>query len=104
MFDFPISYSQLKSFLNQRFLEMRSEETSSLQHQVQAVAPIVLQQYAPDVIQALLSEVSLAISLLTNGKTRDLSMILNSKRLYFDTFQSSILCASNCEAVFYMSY
>lgn len=55
-------------------------DTLSLQHQVQAVAPFVLQQYAPDAIDTMLSDVSLAISLLTNRKTRDLIMILNSKR------------------------
>ncbi|XP_072982120.1 CDK5RAP3 protein homolog isoform X1 [Typha latifolia] len=71
---------ELKSFLNQRLVEMRNEETSALQHQVQAVAPFVLQQYAPDAMQMMLSEVSLAVSLLTNKKTRDLIMILNSKR------------------------
>lgn len=80
---------ELKSFLNQRLVEMRNEETSSLQHQVQAVAPIVLQQYAPDVVEALLSEVSLAISLLTNRKTRDMIMILNSKR-FLDRLVSTL--------------
>ncbi|XP_058071043.1 CDK5RAP3-like protein [Magnolia sinica] len=71
---------ELKSFLNQRIVEMSSEETSSLQHQVQAVAPFVLQQYASDAIQTMLSDVSLAISLLTNRKTRDLILTLNSRR------------------------
>lgn len=71
---------QIKSFLNQRIMELKNEETISLQHQVQAVAPFVLQQYAPDVIQTMLSDVSLAISLLANRKTRDMIMILNSKR------------------------
>ncbi|XP_008795749.3 CDK5RAP3-like protein isoform X1 [Phoenix dactylifera] len=71
---------EIKSFLNQRLVEMRSEDTSSLQHQVQAVAPFVLQQYASDAVEAMLVEVSLAISMLTNRKTRDLIMILNSKR------------------------
>ncbi|ONK55429.1 uncharacterized protein A4U43_UnF3540 [Asparagus officinalis] len=71
---------EIKAFLNQRLIEMNSEETSSLQHQVQAVAPLVLQQYASDAVQVMLLEVSSAISLLTNRKTRDLIMILNSKR------------------------
>lgn len=70
----------MKSFLNQRIVEMGSEETSSLQHQVQAVAPFVLQQYTSDSIQKMLLDVSLAISMLTNRKTRELIMILNSKR------------------------
>lgn len=61
-------------------MELRNEETLSLQHQVQAVTPFVLQQYTSDAIQAMLSDVSLAISLLTNRKTRDLIMILNSRR------------------------
>lgn len=59
---------------------MKSEETASLQHQVQAVAPFVLQQYTADAVQHMLSDVSSAISMLTNRKTRDLIMILNSKR------------------------
>lgn len=73
-------FSQMKAFLNQRLVELMNEETLSLQHQVQAVAPFVLQQYTPDAIQAMLSDVSSAISLLTNRKTQDLIMILNSKR------------------------
>lgn len=80
---------EIKSFLNQRLLEMRNEETSSLQHQVQAVAPFVLQQYAPDAIEAMLAEISLAISMLTNRKTRDLIMILNSKR-FLDRLVSTV--------------
>jgi hypothetical protein len=47
---------------------------------VQAVSPFVLQQYAPDSLENMLVEVSSAISLLTNQKTLDLIMILNSKR------------------------
>lgn len=80
---------EIKSFLNQRLVEMSSEETSSLQHQVQAVAPSVLQQHASDAVQEMLKEVSLAISLLTDKKTRDLIMILNSKR-YLDRLVSSL--------------
>ncbi|XP_010928445.1 CDK5RAP3 protein homolog isoform X1 [Elaeis guineensis] len=80
---------EIKSFLNQRLVETRSEETSSLQHQVQAVAPFVLQQYAPDAVQAMLAEISLAISMLTNRKTRDLIMILNSKR-FLDRLVSTV--------------
>lgn len=76
---FALCY-QIKSFLNQRLMELKSEETLSLQHQVQAAAPFVLQQYAPDALETMLSDVSLAVSLLTNKKTRDLIMILNSKR------------------------
>lgn len=71
---------QMKAFLNQRLVELRNEDTLSLQNQVQAVAPLVLQQYTPDAIETMISDVSLAISLLTNRKTRDLIMILNSKR------------------------
>lgn len=52
----------------------------SLQNQVQAVAPFVLQQYTSGTLEAILSDVSSAISLLTNKKTRDLIMILNSNR------------------------
>lgn len=76
-------YHQAKAFLNQRLLELTNEDTLSLQHQVQAVSPFVLQQYPTDSIQAMLSDISLAISLLTNRKTRDLIMILNSKRYRF---------------------
>ncbi|OIT04329.1 PREDICTED: CDK5RAP3-like protein [Nicotiana attenuata] len=71
---------EVKAFLNQRLIELRNEETTSLQHQVQAVAPLVLQQYSSDIIQTMLSDISSAISLLTNRKTRDMIMILNSKR------------------------
>ncbi|KAA8517004.1 hypothetical protein F0562_017178 [Nyssa sinensis] len=80
---------EVKAFLNQRMIELTNVETLSLQHQVQAVAPIVLQQYASDAIQMMLSDVSLAISLLTNRKTRDLIMILNSKR-FLDRLVSTL--------------
>lgn len=71
---------EIKAFLNQRFLELTNGDTLSLQHQVQAVAPFVVQQYSSDAIQKMLSDISLAISLFTNKKTRDLIMILNSRR------------------------
>uniref|UniRef100_A0A6N2KDX0 CDK5RAP3-like protein n=1 Tax=Salix viminalis TaxID=40686 RepID=A0A6N2KDX0_SALVM len=80
---------EIKAFLSQRLAELRNEETMSLQHQVQSVAPLVLQQYAPDAIDTMSSDVSLAISLLTNGKTRDLIMLLNSKR-YLDRLVSAL--------------
>ncbi|KAK1428822.1 hypothetical protein QVD17_17662 [Tagetes erecta] len=71
---------EIKAFLNQRIIELTNTETLTLQNQVQAVAPFVLQQYTSDAIQSMLSDISAAISLLTNRKTRDLIMILNSKR------------------------
>ncbi|KAG8075801.1 hypothetical protein GUJ93_ZPchr0006g43270 [Zizania palustris] len=71
---------EVKAFLIQRLGEMRNADTSSLQHQVQAVSPFVLQQYDPENLDNMLTEVSSAISLLTNQKTLDLIMILNSKR------------------------
>lgn len=71
---------EIKAFLNQRIMELTNTEILPLQHQVQAVAPFVLQQYTCDSIQSMLSDISSAISLLTNRKTRDLIMILNSKR------------------------
>ncbi|KAI4348756.1 hypothetical protein L6164_009438 [Bauhinia variegata] len=80
---------ELKAFLNQRLAELRNGETLSLQHQVQAVAPFVLQQYASDAIETMQSDVSQAISLLTNRKTRDLIMILNSKR-FLDRLVNSL--------------
>ncbi|XP_073276366.1 CDK5RAP3 protein homolog isoform X1 [Primulina huaijiensis] len=80
---------EAKAFLNQRFLELTNEETLSLQHQVQSVAPFVLQQYTSDSIQAIVTDVSSAISLLTNRKTRDLIMILNSKR-FLDRLVSTL--------------
>lgn len=80
---------EVKSFLTQRLGEMRNGETSSLQHQVQAVSPFVLQQYAPDSLENMLVEVSSAISLLTNQKTLDLIMILNSKR-FLDRLVSTL--------------
>ncbi|KAK7267302.1 hypothetical protein RIF29_19971 [Crotalaria pallida] len=80
---------EMKSFLNQRLAELRNDETLSLQHQVQAVAPFVLQQYAPDAIETMQNDISLAISLLTNRKTRDLIMILNSKR-FLDRLVNSL--------------
>ncbi|KAJ0028072.1 hypothetical protein Pint_36545 [Pistacia integerrima] len=72
--------NEIKAFLNQRLVEMGSQETLSLRNQVQSVAPLVLQQYTTDVIETMLSDVRSAISLLTNRKTWDLIMILNSKR------------------------
>ncbi|GLT88284.1 hypothetical protein SLE2022_063170 [Rubroshorea leprosula] len=80
---------EIKAFLNQRLVELRNEETLSLQHQVHTVSPLVLQQYAPDAIETMMSEVSSAISLLTNRKTRDLIMILNSKR-FLDRLVSTL--------------
>lgn len=77
---FDILSYQVKAFLNQRLIELTSQETLSLQHQVQSVAPFVLQQYPTDAIQTMFSDVSYVISLLTNRKSRDLIMILNSKR------------------------
>jgi hypothetical protein len=71
---------QVKSFLTLRLGEARNADTSSLQHQVQAVSPFVLQQYAAESLENMLVEISSAISLLTNQKTLDLIMILNSKR------------------------
>ncbi|KAM2565699.1 hypothetical protein COP2_009171 [Malus domestica] len=81
--------NEVKAFLNQRLVELKNEDTLSLQHQVQAAAPFVLQQYAHDAIETMLSEVSLAISRLTNRKTRDLIMILNSKT-FLDRLVSSL--------------
>ncbi|KAL9155255.1 hypothetical protein ABFS82_10G170000 [Erythranthe guttata] len=80
---------EAKAFLNQRFLELTNEETLSLQHQVQAVAPFVLQQYSPEAIQTMLSDISQAISKLSDRKTRDLIMILNSKR-FLDRLVSTL--------------
>ncbi|CAN1307186.1 CDK5RAP3-like protein [Linum perenne] len=80
---------EVKSFLTQRVGELRNGETLSLQHQVQSVSPMVLQQYAPDAIDKMLSDISSAISLLTNRKTRDLIMILNSKR-FLDRLVSTL--------------
>lgn len=77
---------QMKAFLNQRLVELKNDETLSLRNQVHTVAPLVLQQYTPDAIKKMLSDVSLAISLLTNKKTRDLIMIFNSKRYCFKQF------------------
>ncbi|TYI65248.1 hypothetical protein E1A91_D09G144200v1 [Gossypium mustelinum] len=80
---------EMKAFLNQRLVELRNEDTLSLQNRVQAVAPLVLQQHTPDAIETIISDVSLAISLLTNRKTRDLIMILNSKR-FLDRLVSTL--------------
>ncbi|CAJ2673116.1 CDK5RAP3-like protein [Trifolium pratense] len=80
---------EVKSFLNQRLAELKNEETLSLQNQVQAVSPFVLQQHAADAIETMQGDVSLAISLLTNRKTRDLVMILNSKR-FLDRLVNSL--------------
>ncbi|OWM78954.1 CDK5RAP3-like protein [Punica granatum] len=81
--------NEIKAFLYQRLSELRNEETLSLQHQVQAFAPFVLQQHTPDAIESMLNDVSSAISLLTDRKTRELIMILNSKR-FFDRLVSTI--------------
>lgn len=81
--------NELKAFLNQRSVELKDADTLSLQHQVHTVAPLVLQQYAPDAIETMISDVSLAISFLTNKKTRNLILILNSKR-FLDRLVSSL--------------
>ncbi|GAV63934.1 DUF773 domain-containing protein [Cephalotus follicularis] len=80
---------EIKAFCYQRLVELKNEGTMSLQNQVQSVAPLVLQQYTPDAIEKMLSDVSLAIYLLTNKKTRDLIMILNSKR-FLDRLVSTL--------------
>ncbi|KAL4198181.1 hypothetical protein AMTRI_Chr03g138880 [Amborella trichopoda] len=80
---------EVKCFLSQRLFEMQSEETSSLQHHVQAVCPFVLQQYTVDAIQLMSSRISSAISMLTNRKMQDLIMILNSKR-FLDRLVSTL--------------
>uniref|UniRef100_A0A0E0LB25 CDK5RAP3-like protein n=1 Tax=Oryza punctata TaxID=4537 RepID=A0A0E0LB25_ORYPU len=80
---------EVKAFLTQRIGEMKNADASSLQHQVQAVSPFVLQQYAPENLENMLAEVSSAISLLTNQKTLDLIMILNSKR-FLDRLVSTL--------------
>ncbi|CAK9319490.1 unnamed protein product [Citrullus colocynthis] len=80
---------EVKAFLTQRLNELKNDETLSLQHQVQAVAPFVLQQYTSDAIETMLSDVSLAISLLSSRKTQDLIMILNSKR-FLDRLVSAL--------------
>uniref|UniRef100_A0ACD5VAE1 Uncharacterized protein n=1 Tax=Avena sativa TaxID=4498 RepID=A0ACD5VAE1_AVESA len=80
---------EVKSFLTLRLGEMGNGDTSSLQHQVQAVSPFVLQQYAPGSLESMLVEVSSAIYLLTNQKTLDLIMILNSKR-FLDRLVSTL--------------
>ncbi|KAI4319601.1 hypothetical protein MLD38_033182 [Melastoma candidum] len=80
---------EMKAFLHQRLTELTDDETLSLQHQVQSVAPLVLQQYGSDIIETMISDVSQTISLLTNRKTRDLIMILNSKR-FLDRLVSSL--------------
>ncbi|KAK9123058.1 hypothetical protein Sjap_012660 [Stephania japonica] len=80
---------EIKAFLSQRLAELSSEETSSLQHQVQAVAPFILQQYTSDAIQKMLFRISFAITMLTDRKTRDLIMTLNSKR-FLDRLVASL--------------
>ncbi|CAH8388740.1 unnamed protein product [Eruca vesicaria subsp. sativa] len=70
-----------RRFLNQRLIELSNEDTLSLQHHVQAIAPLVLQQYSHEIIGPMVVDISLSISLLTNKKSRDLIIILNSKRL-----------------------
>ncbi|XP_047330363.1 CDK5RAP3-like protein [Impatiens glandulifera] len=80
---------EIKAFLNQRILELRCEETLSLQNHVQSVAPFVLQQYSADAIEKMLLDLSSVISLLTNRKTRDMIMLLNSKR-FLDRLVSTL--------------
>ena len=59
---------------------MNREETSSLQNQVQAICPGSLQQYGIDSFNAMCSEISKAIGLLTNKRNRDLIMMATSER------------------------
>ncbi|CAL5416244.1 unnamed protein product [Camellia sinensis] len=86
---FLITYLRIKAFFNQWLTKLTNNETLSLQHQVQAVALLVLQQYSSDTIQKMLLDVFLAISSLTNRKTRDQIMILNSKR-FLDRLVSTL--------------
>ncbi|KAI7981692.1 CDK5RAP3-like protein [Camellia lanceoleosa] len=69
----------IKAFLNQWLTELTNNGTLSLQHQVVRLLFSVAED-SSDTIQKMLSDVSLAISSLTNRKTRDQIMILNSKR------------------------
>lgn len=71
---------EIKTFLAFRIEEINREETSSLQNQVQAISPQNLQQYGSDSFQMMGAEISKAINLLTNKKTRDLIMIVTSQR------------------------
>ncbi|CAH2073796.1 unnamed protein product, partial [Thlaspi arvense] len=98
---------EVKAFLNQRLIELRNEDTLSLQHHVQAVTPMVLQQYSPETIEPMVVDISMAISLLTNKKSRDLIMILNSKR-FLDRLAAAIvktrtlkdLCETSLSSIF----
>eukprot|EP00252_Welwitschia_mirabilis_P026300 TRINITY_DN8572_c0_g1_i1.p1 TRINITY_DN8572_c0_g1~~TRINITY_DN8572_c0_g1_i1.p1 ORF type:complete len:562 (-),score=126.15 TRINITY_DN8572_c0_g1_i1:198-1883(-) len=88
---------ELKAFLRQRIVEMETEETSSLQNQVQAVAPSALQQHGSDSLRRMVSSVSQALQLLTNRKTCDLIMILNSKR-FLERLELSLIQKKQYEA------
>ncbi|KAH7434100.1 hypothetical protein KP509_07G101100 [Ceratopteris richardii] len=71
---------ELKAFLFLRSEESKREETSSLQNQVQAIAPQDLQQYGIDSFKQMSAAVLKAIGLLTNKRTRDMIMIVTSQR------------------------
>ncbi|CAI0406712.1 unnamed protein product [Linum tenue] len=58
--------NEVKAFLRQRVSELRTGETQSLQHQVQSVSPLVLQQYTPDAIEMMLSDISFLDRLVTS--------------------------------------
>ncbi|MCO5574868.1 hypothetical protein L7F22_028661 [Adiantum nelumboides] len=71
---------EIKAFLALRAEEMKREDSSSLQNQVQAVSPQHLQQYGNDSFEVMSAEVLRAIGLLTDKNTRDVIMIATSQR------------------------
>ncbi|KAI3501660.1 hypothetical protein L1887_29597 [Cichorium endivia] len=52
---------EIKVFLNKRIMELTNTDTLCLQHQVQSVAPFVLQQYTSEAIQSILSDILMSL-------------------------------------------
>ncbi|KAI5068217.1 hypothetical protein GOP47_0016562 [Adiantum capillus-veneris] len=81
---------EIKAFLALRVEEIKREETSSLQNQVQVISPQHLQQYGYDSFEVMSAEVLRAIGLLTDKKTRDIIMVATSQR-FLKRLEESLL-------------
>ncbi|MCO5583254.1 hypothetical protein L7F22_037163 [Adiantum nelumboides] len=80
---------EIKAFLALRAEEMKREESSSLQNQVQAISP--------QPFEVMSAEVLKAISMLTDKKTRDVIMIATSQR-FLKRLEESLLQKKQQEA------
>eukprot|EP00271_Cylindrocystis_brebissonii_P022456 TRINITY_DN8655_c0_g1_i1.p1 TRINITY_DN8655_c0_g1~~TRINITY_DN8655_c0_g1_i1.p1 ORF type:complete len:627 (-),score=148.72 TRINITY_DN8655_c0_g1_i1:121-1809(-) len=71
---------ELCAFLRVRAKELASVDNAALQSQLQAGAPLAIQEHDADSVRSLEAAVVAAIELLTSRKIRDLLLILSSPR------------------------